>query len=81
MSAKEKPKTLVTISELKQIYKKDTSYNDRLQSLKEKLDNLIRIEDWEVQEILPECNYSQPEVVDCIIYYTTGSSLNFTRNL
>ena len=73
MIEKEAPKTLISISELKEIFKKDkSSYESRIEKLKEQIDKIVTNEDWEIHEVLLEENYSSPEVLDCIIYYTTG---------
>lgn len=47
------PKVLVSLSELKDIYgSKSSSLVERRQRLKEKLDEIIRNEDWEADDII-----------------------------
>ncbi|KMQ85335.1 hypothetical protein RF55_16184 [Lasius niger] len=63
------PKTLITLSELKDIYDKPTKIS--MTSLKAKLDEFIEENEWEFDDVV-EHDYSHAAVVDCIIYYVTG---------
>ena len=69
----DKNPTLISFTELKEISKKGKSdYKKRMKKLQDRLDEIIKIQDWEIHGILLDHDYSCPDVVDCIIYYTTG---------
>ena len=65
---------LVTINELKGIYgRKSSIIVERQQRLKEEIDDIIRNEEWEVDDIFQsEHDYFSFPALDCIIYYVTG---------
>ena len=62
------------IIKLKEIYgRKSPIIVERQQRLKEKIDDIIRNEKWEVDDIFQsEHDYSLSSALDCIIYYVTG---------
>lgn len=60
---------LITLSTLKQIYDKDDTC--LMQCVKNKLNHAIQQEDWDFDDFV-EHDYSNPEILDCVIYYVTG---------
>ena len=62
-------KTLITVSDLREIYGKPTKTS--MTDLKTKLDGLIKNSEWEFDDVV-EHDYSQALVVGCVIYYVTG---------
>ena len=67
------PKNLITLADLKALRDKDSlDYTAQVESIKRKLDEVIIKEDWDIDDILEDHDYSKPETIDCVVYYATG---------
>jgi len=63
----------IGLSELKEIFHcESTPRQEKIKSLKSKVDMLIDQGSWEADEIFADHNYNNSSVLSCIIYYTTG---------
>ena len=67
---------VITVADLKEAYKHNphkTKTSAILDNLKSKLDHLISYSDWEAEDVIQYA--TEDSVIDCIIYYVTGSKL------
>lgn len=81
------PKALVSIEDLKKIFKKKSGkFQETVKDMKKKLDEiLMQDDDYELDEVFPldddsfalvDHDYCLSPVLDCIIYYATGKFLS-----
>ena len=81
-TVKEKNNNIViSVADIKEVYMKNkketaTATTKSLDKLKKKLEHAINYTDHEVDEVI-EHDYFQSPVVECIIYYVTGSYTYF----
>lgn len=67
----------ISLTELKEIFHStSTIRQQKLLSLKSKVDMLIDEGTWEADEIFEDHNYNEASALNCIIYYATGYVTN-----
>jgi len=66
----------ISLSDIKEIFHSNSERCEKIEHLKNRLDQLIENGLWELSEVLPNINDSYPDtescVRDCIIYYVCG---------
>lgn len=63
----------ISLSELKEIFHSESTIRQqKLESLKSKVDILIEEGSWEADDIFIDHNYNDASALSCIIYYATG---------
>jgi len=67
----DKPK--ITMTDIKDIFQsKESVRNNKIETLKNRLDNLIKEDSWEVEDIFTDHNYCIASTRDSITYYICG---------
>lgn len=75
----DKPKQLITISDLKSLASKPSE--DKVQKLRDKINVILEEDEWEFEDVMQihhDHSYTIAPIVDCIIYYVTGSYSHFS---
>jgi len=69
----------VSLHDLKTAGQKSESQSAKYQrQIKQKLDEILQQDNWVADDIFenyPDHDYAFPPILDCIIYYVTGSSV------
>lgn len=63
---------LVTLAELKSIYSSSDASAEASKSIKLKVEQFVKEEDWQFEESV-EHDYSMPKVQDCVLYCLTAT--------
>jgi len=64
----------IMLSDIALIYSSEntTQRSIKIDKLKNQLDIILKHDQWECEDILPDHDYSKPDVLDTIIYYVSG---------
>jgi len=66
---------VISISDLKDIINDPTNTSERVEKiskLKEKINQIIEDDCWDLDDIFLEHNYADSNVFDCIVYFLAG---------
>ncbi|XP_046397436.1 uncharacterized protein LOC124164240 [Ischnura elegans] len=67
------PQQLIKLSTIKEIYGDSSTKNSALDKIKEKLDSLVELDNWEYDDVIgSDHDYHCAPVADCFLYYITG---------